>query len=871
MNIEQFKGLARLPKFAIPSHYDLHLKLDLSAACNFYGTVKINLSITEKTNFLVLNANQLHVHQALFTTSGNQQYCPSDVVVDDDDEVVVLVFDETLCVGEGLLGIEFSGNLNEHLKGLYRCTYVDKEVKKNMAVTQFEAAAARLCFPCWDEPSLKATFKITLDAPSELTTLSNMPIIDEKLDGHVKTVYFEETPVMSTYLVAVVVGLFDHIEDTTADGVKVRAYCPVGRSDEGKFALELTIKSLDIFTKYFSTPYPLPKLDMVAVPEFAAGAMENFGLIVYRDNEMLYSDSKSTARRKQRMSIVVAHEVAHHWFGNLVTMEWWTHLWLNEGFATWVSYMATNNLFPEWNIWTNFLRETTCGLSLDALEQSHPVEVEVHHVHGVEQVFDDIGYRKGSAIIRMLQGYLGDDIFQKSLSSYIKKYSWKNAKTEDLWRVISEESGVNINSLMDCWTKQKGYPVIYVKSKDHILEFEQSQFLSSGLHGDGEWSVPISLALGSYIKCKNFLLESKFGTVDISEYFPSSDEKLWIKVNVEQSGFYRVMYEDRLAAQLRKAVENNCLLATDKFGILDDMFALCEACKQPLSSLLLLMNAYRNEKDNMVLLKLIDVCYDVVNISTDAIPDSVNVLKELFITLLQCSAEKLGWESIPEESHLDVMLRGEVFTALATFGHDKTRREAMQRFQVLLNDKNTPILSADMRKAAYISVMRNSSTTNRNGFESMLKFYREVDAMQEKERILQSLASSPDPDIVLEVLNFLVSDEVRDQDIIYGLVGLSLESREAAWRWLRENWDRILKKYGSGMLLHFFVREIVTPLSSNEKAEEVEAFFGSHVNPAVDKILKQSIERIRIKARWIQSIKQEQSLPDLVNQLLHKE
>ncbi|KAK0597215.1 hypothetical protein LWI29_023060 [Acer saccharum] len=412
MNIEQFKGLARLPKFAIPSHYDLHLKLDLSAACTFSGTVKINLSITEKTNFLVLNANQLQVHQALFTTSGNQQYCPSDVVVDDDDEVVVLVFDETLCVGEGLLGIEFSGKLNEHLKGLYRCTYVDEGVKKNMADTQFEAADARRCFPCWDEPALKATFKITLDAPSELTTLSNMPIIDEKLDGNIKTVYFEETQVMSTYLVVVVVGLFDHIEDTTADGVKVRAYCPVGRSDEGKFALELTIKSLDIFTKYFSTPYPLPKLDMVAVPEFAAGAMENFGLIVYRDNEMLYSDSKSTARRKHRMSIVVAHEVAHHWFGNLATMEWWTHLWLNEGFATWVSYMATDNLFPEWNIWTNFLRETTGGLSLDALEQLHPVEVEVHHVHGVEQVFDDIGYRKGLAIIRMLQGYLGDDIFQ---------------------------------------------------------------------------------------------------------------------------------------------------------------------------------------------------------------------------------------------------------------------------------------------------------------------------------------------------------------------------------------------------------------------------------------------------------------------------
>ncbi|KAL5755640.1 hypothetical protein ACOSQ2_020386 [Xanthoceras sorbifolium] len=871
MNIEQYKGQKRLPKFAIPSHYDLHLKVDLSA-CTFSGTVKIKLTITENTSFLVLNANELHVHEALFTTSsGNQQYRSSDVVVDDVGEVLVLGFDEPLCVGEGLLEIEFSAKLNEFLGGFYRCTYVDKEVKKNAAVTQFEPAGARRCFPCWDEPALKATFKITVDAPSELVALSNMPIIDEKLNGDVKTVYFEETPVMSTYLVAVVVGLFDHIEDTTADGVKVGVYCPAGRSDEGKFALHLAVKSLDIFTKYFSTPYPLPKLDMVAVPEFGYGAMENFGLIVYRENDLLYSDSKSTARRKQIMTTVVAHEVAHQWFGNLVTMEWWTHLWLNEGYATWVSFMATAILFPEWNIWTNFLKQTSDGLNLDALEQSHPIEVEVHHVHDVEQIFDDISYRKGSGVIRMLQGYLGDEIFQKSLSSYIKKYSWKNAKTEDLWRVLSEESGIDINSLMDCWTKQKGYPIIYVKSKGHNLEFEQSQFLSSGLHGDGEWKVPITLALGSYEKCKNFLLKSKFGTVDISEFVASSDESLWIKVNVEQSGFYRVIYEEDLAARLRKAVQINCLFATDKFGILEDMFALCEACKQPLSSLLVLMDAYRREKDHMVLSKLIDVCHNIVNISAVAIPDLVDELKVFLISLLQCCAEKLGWESLPGESHLDVMLRGEAFMALATFDHDKTHREAMQRFQVLLDDKNTPLLSADTRRAAYIAVMRNSSTTNRNGFEALLKLYREVDGVQERERILQSLGSSPDPDIVLEVLDFLVSDEVRDQDVLYGLGGLKVEGRERAWGWLKENWDRILNRYGSGYLCHSFISDIIKPLSSHEKAKDVEAFFASHENPAIDKILKQSIEYIRIRARWIDSIRQEQSLPELVKQLVHKE
>ncbi|KAM4110853.1 hypothetical protein ACJW30_05G023000 [Castanea mollissima] len=809
-SIEQFKGQTRLPKFAIPTSYDLYLKLDLTA-CTFSGTVQVNLNIIEHTKFLVLNVLELDVHQVWFTNSNHQTYKPCDVVVlNGEDEILVLGFDEVLSVGDGVLGIEFSGALNPHLKGLYKCTYVDGGVKKNMAVTQFEAVEARRCFPCWDEPALKATFKIRIDVPSELTALSNMPVADEKLNENIKTVYFEESPVMSTYLVGVVVGVFDHIEETTADGIKVRVYCPVGKSDKGKFALNLAVKALDIFTRYFSTPYPLPKLDMVAVPEFSGGAMENYGLITYRENILLYDDLLSSANMKQF--------------------------------------------------------------------------VEVHHARSIEEIFDDISYKKGSAVIRMLQGYLGDDTFQKSLSLYIKRYAGKNAKTEDLWCVISEESGLQINSMMDDWTKKNGYPVISVKSKDDILEFEQSQFLSSGLCGDGLWIVPITVSIGSYIKCKTFLLEKKSQKLDISELVHSPhqnkstfnekneeecDEHFWVKVNIEQSGFYRVKYEDKLAARLRKAIESNCMSATDKFGVLDDTYALCVACEQPLSSLLSLMDVYRKELDFVVLSKLINVCYKVVEISGDAVPDLVNDLKQFFINLLLFSSEKSGWESIPGESHLNVLLRGEVFLALVTFGHDKTNKEAVQKFQALLNDRNTPLLSADTRKAAYIAVLLNTSTTNRNGFESLLKLYREADTVQEKEPLLRCIASCPDPNIVLEALNFMLSEEVRDQDILYVLAGLRSEGREVAWRWLKENWDLIFSKYGA-ILLHQFITYILTLFCSNEKAEEMEEFFVSRVHPSFTRNLKQSIEEIRLKARWVENIRQEQSLPELVKQLALK-
>ncbi|XP_065866554.1 aminopeptidase M1-like, partial [Euphorbia lathyris] len=763
------------------------------------------------------------------------------------------------------------------------CTELDQGVKKNMAVTQFEAVDARRCFPCWDEPALKATFKVTIDVPLELTALSNMPIIDEKYDGNVKTVYFEESPLMSTYLVAVVIGLFDHIEDTTADGIKVGVYCPVGSSEKGKYALNIAVKALDLYTDYFSMPYPLPKLDMVAVPEFAGGAMENYGLIIYREIDLLHDDLLSTADRKQRLTIVVLHEVAHQWFGNLVTMEWWTHLWLNEGFATWISYMATDRLFPEWKIWTQFLQLTSSGLHIDALGESHPIEVEIQHVRSVGEIFDVISYKKGSAVIRMLQGYLGDEIIQNSLVSYMKKYAWGNAKTEDLWSIISEESGVQVNSMMNCWTKQKGYPVISVRFKDGFVEFEQSQFLSSGLQGEGRWIVPITLLLGPNNRNTNFLLQSQVERMEVSSLLVSSSvgnssslnedkcgECQWIKVNIEQSGFYRVKYGDELSAAVREAVKNNFLSSTDKFGILDDTYALCEACELSLSSLLSLMDVYRKELDYVVVSRLINVCYKILEISIDAIPDSVNELKTFFINLLQFSAEKLGWDSEPGESHLNALLRGEIYGALATFGHHTTHNEALKRFQTLLNDRNSPHLSVGMRKAAYISVIRKTSTTNRSGFEYLLKIYREADTVQEKERILSCIASCPDPNIVVEALNFLVSDEVRGQDIVYGLTGISLEGREMAWRWLKENWDLILNKYGAALLITHFIRDIISSMCSNEKADEVEEFFGSRVSPAIAMNLKQSIEKVRIKARWILSIKQETSLQELLKKLACK-
>ncbi|XP_059454325.1 aminopeptidase M1-like [Corylus avellana] len=868
--MEQFMGQPRLPKFAVPKHYDIRLKPDLSA-CKFAGFVSIDLDIVANTKFIVLNAAELSITNGSvsFTNQGFSKVLrPLKIDLVENDEILVLAFAKTLPIGIGVLKIGFEGTLNDKMKGFYRSTYEHDGEKKNMAVTQFESADARRCFPCWDEPACKATFKITLDVPSELVALSNMPIIEEKVDGHLKTVSYQESPIMSTYLVAVVVGLFDYVEDRTSDGVKVRVYCQVGKANQGKFALGVAVRTLELYKNYFAVAYTLPKLDMVAIPDFAFGAMENYGLVTYRETALLYDDQHSAASNKQRVVIVVAHELAHQWFGNLVTMEWWTHLWLNEGFATWVSYLATDSLFPEWNIWTQFLDELTEGLKLDGLAESHPIEVEINHAAETNEIFDAISYRKGASVIRMLQSYLGAECFQRSLASYIKKYACSNAKTEDLWAVLEEGSGEPVKRLMNSWTKQKGYPVVSVKVKENKLEFEQSQFLSSGSHGDGQWSIPITLCCGAYDLQKDFLLQTKSETLDIKEILGDKMDATftWIKLNVDQTGFYRVKYDEDLAARLRYAIENKFLSATDRFGILDDSFALCMARQQSLCTLLTLMGAYREETEYIVLSNLISMSQKVATIAADATPELLDYVKQFFISLFQYSAEKLGWEPKQGENHLDAMLRGEILTALAVFGHELTLNEANRRFLAFLDDRNTPLLPPDLRKAAYVAVMQRVTSLNKLGYESLLRVYRETDLSQEKTRILSSLASSPDPKIILEALNFLLSSEVRSQDAVLGLA-VSREGRETAWTWLKDKWEHIFKTWGSGYLITRFVSAIVSPFTSFEKAREIEEFFASRTKPSMARNLRQSIERVSINANWVLSVQKEEHLANTVKEL----
>lgn len=881
--VAMFKGSPRLPSFAAPRRYDIELLPDLTAF-KFDGKLSVTLDILQETSHLVLNVFDLTIQSGsvwLRSNETRQVFWPTSVEVDKEDEILVLSFEQSLPVGEAILCMEFQGNLNDSMKGFYRSSYLKDGVKRYMAVTQFEPADARRCFPCWDEPAIKATFKMTVQVPVDRVVLSNMPVETEVVIGSNKRVSFQESPKMSTYLVAVVVGELEYLEGETPSGNKVRVYCEVGRAEQGKFALDVATKTLPFYEEYFGTPYPLPKMDMVAIPDFAAGAMENYGLVTYRESALLYDEKNSAAANKQRVAIVVAHELAHQWFGNLVTMEWWTHLWLNEGFATWVSFLAVDHLFPDWKIWTQFIDQTVSAFKLDGLVESHPIEVEVGHAREIDEIFDAISYNKGASIIRMLQTYLGAEVFQKGLMAYIKKYAYKNASTEDLWLSLSEQSGEPVRELMDSWTKQKGYPVLAVTIKGSELEVKQSQYLSSGLSGSGEWVVPVTICIGSYSSVTRYLVRGKVCSVPLPPSFNEdggshlkemSDGKRssnWIKLNVGQTSFYRVQYDEGLAARLRAAIASGSLEATDRFGILDDTYALCSACKQPLATLLSLMDAFREETDYTVLGSLISVAYKILLVIRDAVPEATPELKQFSGKLLHYAAEKLGWEVKEGESHLDAMLRGEVLSALISFDHEDVVTEAARRFDAFLKDRGTPLLPADIRSAAFKAVMRKTTSSDRSGYDALLRVYRESSISQEKTRVLTNLASSSDPGLVKEALDFSISSEVRNQDTVFVFSGISPEGREIAWIWLKEHWSFLWKNWG-GFLITRFITATTSHFSSEEKAKDIETFFATHGNPAVERTVNQSVERVRITAQWVTHLRAEQGLSDVIQELAYR-
>ena len=410
-----------LPSNVKPTRYTLTLEPDLTDF-TFSGEEAVDIEILEATDEITLNSAEIDIMQCRLSAGGGEALEPSDISFDAEGETATFRFDERIAAGPARLEIMFTGELNDRLRGFYRSHYTDIDGNEQyLAATQFEATDARRAFPCWDEPALKAVFDVTLVVPANLVAVSNMPVAFEReVRPGVKAIHFEESPVMSTYLLAFVVGDLAKVEQPAADGTLIRIWTTRGKEEQGRFALETSVSLLAYFNEYFGIPYPLPKLDHLAIPDFAAGAMENWGAITYREIALLIDEKNSSAGSRQRVAEIISHEMAHMWFGDLVTMAWWNDLWLNESFASWMGDKAVDNLHPEWEMWTQFLtQDTNRALSLDGLKNSHPIEQDVNNPAEIGQLFDAISYSKGASIIRMLENLVGEEPFRKGLHQYL--------------------------------------------------------------------------------------------------------------------------------------------------------------------------------------------------------------------------------------------------------------------------------------------------------------------------------------------------------------------------------------------------------------------------------------------------------------------
>ncbi|KAM9983730.1 hypothetical protein ACTFIY_000447 [Dictyostelium cf. discoideum] len=836
-----------LPENVVPIKYDLHLKPNLKEF-TFKGEETITVQVKQPTKTITIHSIEIEIQSASIkssSSSSSSSQSSKSITFYEPEEVVIFEFENELPVGEYCLSLVFTGLLNDKLKGFYRSKYTVKGEDRYLATTQFEATDARRSFPCFDEPAHKAVFNITLTVSECHTAISNMEekSITSNNDG-TKTYIFEQTPIMSTYLVAYIVGDLEYIEGKTKGGIRVRVYKAKGVEGESDFALDTGIRAMDYFIDYFNVPYPLTKCDHVAVPDFAAGAMENWGLITYRDVILLTSD-KTTLATKQDIVGVIGHELAHQWFGNLVTMEWWSQLWLNEGFATFMGYLVTDYLFPKWNVFLEFSQSyRNSALSLDALDNSHAIEVPVRSSAEISEIFDDISYNKGSCVIQMVESRFGES-FRKGLHHYLTKHSYKNTITEDLWASISHTSGADVDSFVRSFTKYPGYPVVSIQETEKEGEFllSQKKFRSDG-QVDEKSDDPI---WNCFIKfqTKNgpfeFTLTKKSDTVTIPNYSKGD----WLKPNYGQCGYYRIAYTSELIKALVPVIESLELPAQDRLGLLSDCYYLCKNGSTPISSYMDLVFSYHNETDSDVWTFIIKSLDEISELSFDQTYKTD--LEEMIRKLLKPLSQRLGFEVKSGESSSDTLLRNKVNSYLGVLGDKEIVAEARKRFEQFKVDQSS--LPSDIRSSVLVTVVKNGSEAEQ---QEIINRYLASNDIAEKSSLLSVVCKSPSSALVLKALEFSVSKDVRTCES-YMLWRVGNEFKPVVWKYFTENFKSINETFNQNVLFAYMISFALSSKMTDQQLQQVEDFFKQNPVAIADRSIKQDLEQIRNNTKWFNS------------------
>ena len=717
---------------------------------------------------------------------------------------------------KGKLEIQYSGKIPDTLAGIYKAPYDGSYI----ITTDFEAANARRLLPCVDRPECKAEFKLTVKIDKDLDALSNTPVESVTIEEDKKVVSFQRTPRMSTYLLYLGIGKFEEIKGRL-DNIDVIVAGTPGKARNGEFALQFAKKSLEFYQSYFGTPYVLPKVHLIGVPEFAAGAMENWGAVTFRE-AALYVDKNSSFATRKGVAQIVAHELAHQWFGNLVTMKWWNDLWLNESFATLMGHKVVDEAFPEWNAWQDFLiDETSPAMNMDSLRNTHPIEADVRSPDDIQEIFDAITYGKGASILRMIEAYTGSDEFRKGVQNYLERYRFSNAAGIDLWNSLDESSGRQVARIMTEWIGKPGHPVVTAAINQGRIVLRQERFFLSGEHEKAMWPIPIIMKVNG--QSKRLLLDKEEDTIDIENVRS-------LQLNSDRTGFYRVHYKG-----LDDLVWAANLSAPDRWGIAFDAIAFLLADRMPFSNYLALVKRYSNELDYLPAREVSDQLAFLYSIVGSRI---VEVSRDFHRSQLSALENK--------DDETSSMMRGIVSARLAMIDDDYAGKLG-SRFV------DYEAVEPDMREAVAVGYARASGD-----FESIARKYRESTSDEDKETLLVSMTTFKEPRLLSKLFELVQGGEVKkqDQSTIISAAIRNPDARDRAWTWIRSNMSQLREVYqGTGDLSRLL--QSCIPILGIGRANEIERYFNENAIPEAQNGIRAGLEKLKIYQKLVSNLPDE--------------
>ncbi|MFT7473880.1 MAG: puromycin-sensitive aminopeptidase [Verrucomicrobiales bacterium] len=815
----------RLPRTILPSSYEIEIQPDLGTH-RFSGVVKVAAQVVEPATELRCNVADLLVSELMIDGES------ADFSVDEESEQLIVDLGGERAPGPISFSASFSGELNDALKGFYRSTFADDDgTVHTIATTQFQSTDARRAFPCWDEPDMKATFDITLIVDPSFMAISNGAEIDRAYrDDGLVSVRFAETMKMSTYLVAFVVGPLEVSGPAMAGDVPVRIVHRPGQGHLTDFALEVAVHALSYFEAYYGIPYPSDKLDMIALPDFAMGAMENLGCVTYREILLLVDPESATQPELQNVADVINHELAHMWFGDLVTMSWWNGIWLNEAFATFMEMKATDAFRPEWQRWTSFGISRSAAFDIDSLESTRPIEFPVISPADAEGMFDLLTYEKGAAVVRMLEQWLGEDTFRDGIRHYLNTHAYQNTETHDLWDALEHVAGRPVTAAMETWIFQGGYPVIEVSAG----QVHQRRFTYTGEGEAATWSIPVQIRSSS----------GQIQTVELHDDAAELplDENDVATFNNAGNGFYRVkLSADRLGALGREGVES--LDAVERFGLLDDTWTLTLGGETGLADFFQLVEGYRTENDISVWQRIVGALGFIDHVAAERDRDA---LGHRVSSLIDEARAVLGQDPSPGETARTSQLRG---TLLATAGTltpagSAVRVEALARAREILAMDDP---DAELRSAAVKIVASNGDD---HDFATFRQRFQEASNPQEEIRNLYALPLFPGANHIEELVTMSFDGSIRSQNAPFVLAQTLMNRPHgpAAWARIRDSWDEINEQYPSNTIVRMLTG--VRWLTDSESAGDVVAFFEGRQLPQGQKQLDQHLERLSVNSAF---------------------